>query len=190
MRMGIVVKKTVLILLADGFEEIEAVVCIDILRRAGLKTITASLNKRKMVCGSHNIEIKADLELRDFSGLPDVLILPGGSVGSKNLASSPKAADMIKQCRASGKIIAAICAAPVVVLSPLDILNNKKVTCYPDQKNKLSSAAVYVDKKVAVDGNIITSQGAGTAFDFALKIVEILKGVKTADMIKQAVILK
>lgn len=183
-------KKTALILLAEGFEEIEAVVCIDILRRAGLKTITASLDKRKLVCGSHNIEIQADLELRDFSGLPDVLILPGGSVGSKNLSLSPKVADIIKKCHTSGKIIAAICAAPAVVLSPLGILNNKKVTCYPDQKNKLNFAAVYVDKKVVVDGNIITGQSAGTAFHFALKIVEILKGVKTADMIKQAVILK
>lgn len=183
-------KKTILILLADGFEEIEAVICIDILRRAGLKTITASLNEGKMVCGCHGIEIQADLELRNFSVLPDVLILPGGTVGSKNLSRSRKVLDLIKKCVASGKIVAAICAAPAVVLSPTGILDNKKFTCYPDLKNKLSATAVYVDKKVVVDGNIITSQGAGTAFHFALKIAEILKGVKTADIIKQAVILK
>lgn len=180
-------KKTVLVLLADGFEEIEAVVCIDILRRAGLKTITASLNK-KSVRGSHNIEIQADLRLGDFPGLPDVLVLPGGSVGSKNLASSQKAAYIIKKCNDDGKIIAAICAAPAVVLFPLGILDGKKATCFPAEKNKLRHTAVYVDKTVVVDGNIITGQGAGTALQFALKIVEILKGAKTANTIKQAVI--
>lgn len=183
-------KKTVLILLADGFEEIEAVVCIDILRRAGLETITASLNKKRMVCGSHNIEIEADLKLSDFSGLPDALILPGGSVGTKNLSRSKKVLDLIEKCNEKGKIIAGICAAPAVVLSPLGILDNKKVTCYPELKNKLRSTTVYVDKKVVIDGNIITSQGVGTALYFALKLVEKLKGVKIADRIKQAIVFK
>jgi len=183
-------KKKVLILLADGFEEIEAVTCIDVLRRANLEVVTASISKRRMVCGAHSIKIQADMKVSDSSGLPHALVLPGGMPGAKNLSKSLSVINLIKKCHKAGKIIAAICASPAVVLVPAGVLTGKKATCYPEFEKDFDVETTYTHKKVVRDDNIITSQGPGTAFNFALKIVEALKGRKTAKMIKKRALIK
>jgi len=183
-------KKKVLILLADGFEEIEAVTCIDVLRRANLEVVTASISKRRMVCGAHSIKIQADMKVSDSSGLPHALVLPGGLPGAKSLSKSLSVTRLIKKCHKAGKIIAAICASPAVVLVPAGVLAGKKATCYPGLGKGFDVKTTYVDKKVVRDGNIITSQGPGTTFYFALKIVEALKGQKTVKMVKKHALVK
>lgn len=183
-------QKKVLVLLADGFEEIEAVTCIDVLRRADLKVVTASITNRGVVCGSHNVKIQAEARLCDFSGLPDALVLPGGMPGAENLARSLKVENLIKKCHKNKKIIAAICASPAIVLVPSEVLTGKRATCYPQFKKNLSAKTTYVDKKVVIDGHIITSQGPGTTFYFALKIVEALRGIKVAKAIKKRALVR
>lgn len=183
--IGVEMKKTVLILLADGFEEIEAVSCIDVLRRAGLDVVTASIGRDVIVCGSHSIKIQADMKFSQYKSLPEALVLPGGSRGAKNLAESIEAANLIKECHKNNKIIAAICASPAVVLLKSGILAGKKVTCFPDFKSDFDDKAVYLDEKVVADENIITSQGPGTALYFALRIVEELLGKEKRDAVQR-----
>ncbi|MFH1855704.1 MAG: DJ-1 family glyoxalase III [Candidatus Omnitrophota bacterium] len=182
-------RKKVWVLLADGFEEIEAVVCIDILRRAGLEVITVCVGKEKIVCGSQNVKIFADLNIEEVCVLPDALVVPGGTRGSENLANSKKVLNIVKDCYNKGKIVAAICAAPAIVLLPAGILEGKKVTSYPDYKEKFAGESIYADKDVVVDANIITSRGVGTVFAFAFKITEILQGKEVCKSVKEDVLL-
>lgn len=182
--------KKILILLAEGFEEIEAVTSIDILRRAKLDVIIASVNDANVVKGAHGISIKADIRLRDFEGLPDAIVLPGGMPGSENLANSAKVTELIKRTNLAGKIIAAICAAPAIVLAPTGILDGKKATCYPQCESSFGTRTTYIDREVVVDGNIITSRGPGTALQFALTIVKHLVGDEIADTVKQQCLIK
>ncbi len=172
-------KKRALIIVAEGFEEIEAVACIDILRRAGIKAIAAGLGKKE-VTGSHGIKMKPDISLDGAGDDFDALILPGGIPGADNLAASEKVNELIKKMNSSGKIVAAICASPAVVLAPSGILEGKKATCYPTLKKKLPAGVRYENKDTVVDSNIITSQGPATAISFALKITEHLAGSDTA----------
>ena len=183
-------KKKILVLLADGFEETEAVGCIDILRRADLKVITASIGQTQIVCGTHYIKIRADVKLCDFEGLPDVILLPGGMPGAENLAKSRKVINLIKEAYRNKKIIAAICASPAIVLIPAGVLDGKRATCYPQFKDNFGATATYIDKKVVVDGNIITSQGPGTAFYFALKIIKQLKGEEIVRRVKKRALIE
>jgi len=171
-------KKRVLVLLADGFEEIEAITSIDILRRAGLNVVVAGVGK-VLVKGSHDISVKADVEVGSYNRSPDAIVIPGGMPGALNLSASKKVNSLIVKAHKEGKVIAAICAAPGFVLAPAGILKGRKATCYPGCEDMLEDKAQFVDEKVVVDGNIITSKGPGTAFDFALKLVEVLVG-KTA----------
>ncbi len=182
-------RKRALIILADGFEEIEAVNAIDILRRAGIEVTTAGINGIK-VQGSHGITVIADKLLTSVVKENfDACILPGGSPGAKNLASSEKVNSIIKQMNKNGKIIAAICAAPAIALAPLGILQNKTATCYPGMQEKFSQETIYKEKAVVIDGNIITSRGPGTALPFALAIVEKLSGKKTCKKLKKTAII-
>ena len=171
-------KKKVLVLLAEGFEEIEAITTIDILRRAEMDVEVAGVGGA-LIKGAHGISVKTDSELGAGKSLPDALVLPGGMPGVNNLAASKQANDLVKEANKKGKLVAAICAAPSYVLAPTGILNGKKSTCYPGSEGLLKGKAEFVDKKVVVDGNIVTSKGPGTASDFALKIVEILAGEST-----------
>lgn len=177
-------RKRVLVLLADGFEEIEAITSIDILRRAGLGVILAGVGK-VTIKGSRDIVVKTDKEIDSYRGLPDAVVLPGGMPGVQNLAASKRANDLIKKAYKRGKIIAAICAAPSYVLAPTNILDGKRVTCYPGCENLLKNRAKFVDKRVVVDGNIITSRGPGTAFDFALALVEKLRGKSIKETVRK-----
>lgn len=182
-------KKKVLVLLADGFEETEAVGTIDILRRAGLDVEIAGVTSQ-IVRGSHGISIQTDLLLEHTSGLPDALILPGGMPGSTNLAASKKLNELLRQMNQEKKIIGAICAAPAVVLAPLGILNGRKATCFPGMEKAFPSSAVFSQDRVVVDSNLVTSRSAGTVFDFAFKLVEILVGQDRAQTLKEGMMVK
>ncbi|MBN1871098.1 MAG: DJ-1/PfpI family protein [Candidatus Omnitrophica bacterium] len=178
-------KKRVLIILAEGFEEIEAVTSIDIMRRAGLDVTIAGLGK-ELILGSRGLSVKADMPLDSYKGTPDAVVLPGGLKGVQNLAASDKVKDIIESVHKTGNIIAAICAAPAYVLAPMGLLNGKSATCYPSESDKVKDIAKYKDQNVVVDGNIITSKGPGTAFDFALKVVEVLRDGTVKENVRKA----
>ena len=175
--------------LADGFEEIEAVTIIDVLRRAGLNVITVSVTGNRMVKGSHNIAIKADflLEEVDYSK-GEMIILPGGMPGSKNLNEHEGLRSQIIDYQKCGKYLAAICAAPIV-FGNLGILQGKKVVCYPGYESHLVGAEVLSNPYI-VDNNIITGRGVGAALQFSLEIVRILKGEESAIQLRKAMLVE
>ncbi|MBN1821867.1 MAG: DJ-1/PfpI family protein [Prolixibacteraceae bacterium] len=179
--------KTVCVHLATGFEEIEAVSIIDILRRAGIPVKTISVTGNKEVIGSHEIPVIADklFEEIDYSEV-EMIILPGGMPGSKNLNAHEGLKQQIMNFHREGKPLGAICAAPMV-FGELGILNNLDVTCFPGFENHLHGA-IITEELLALSGNIITGKGAGVAIHFALKIVEMLKGKKLADSLKEKMI--
>lgn len=166
------------IILADGFEEIEAVTVIDLLRRAGITVTMYGLGKTQ-VRGGHDIAISCDDEFKNFEGTQDAIILPGGLAGAKNLAKSDRLRLLLSSMEKNGKLICAICAAPGVVLGKTGILKGRRFTCYPGFEDNVEGAD-FSDDPVVQDGNIITSRGPGTAALFALKIVEVLVGTDTA----------
>ncbi len=164
----------IIVPLAEGFEEIEAVTIVDVLRRAEIEVITAFLDKNPVI-GSHDIQVMADKNINDieFNDL-DGIILPGGMPGSENLKNSKTIIELIKKAYANNKLISAICAAPMV-LGHAGILQEKNATCFPGFEVELKGAK-HVKKPIVTDGNIITGSAAGSAFQFALEIVNRLKG--------------
>jgi protein deglycase len=165
----------ILVPLAVGFEEVEAVTVIDLLRRAGLTVTTASLRSQTTVKGAHGVEIQAETTLSDVKGrVFDAVVLPGGMPGTTNLAESPEIGNLIQKHAEKGFLVAAICAAPTV-LAKHGLLNGKKATCYPGCEGKMTGARVLAET-VVEDGNVITSRGPGTAIPFALKLIERLVG--------------
>ena len=171
--------------LADGFEEIEALAVVDILRRAQIKIDTISIDDNLQVRGSHNIKVISDLKISEFdSSNYEGFILPGGLPGTTNLENCKSVTDALINANEEGKYICAICAAPSV-LGKLGLLKDKKAICYPGYENTLTGADI-IPQKVVVCKNAITSKGAGTAHDFAFEIVKIFKGSKIAEDIKNA----
>ncbi len=164
----------VAILLADGFEEVEAITPADFLRRAGLDVRLVGITGRQ-VRGGHDITVTADTVLAELTQEPDALIVPGGGKGAENLAASTATLELIRAMHAKGKLIAAICAAPAVVLHKAGVLAGRRVTCYPGLETRLTGCS-FSEERVVADGNIITSRGAGTSAEFSLKIVERLAG--------------
>ncbi len=159
------------IFLANGFEEIEALATVDILRRAGIDTITVSISPSLQVKGAHGLEVTADMTLVDVKNdETDWLILPGGMPGATNLAECKPLCDMLTKHHTQKGHIAAICASPAVVLAPLGILEGKEATCYPGFEGALKNCKVGY-RPVVVDGNVITANGPATAIAFALAIV-------------------
>ena len=181
--------KTALVILAEGFEELEAIAPIDVLRRAGIRVTLAGVDSR-IVPSSREIGIHADALLKDIQDLPDAVILPGGLPGATNLSKSEEVSKLIKKMNAAGKLVAAICAAPAVVLAPLGILDGKKATCYPGCESDFAPTTVHSQERVVVDGNIITSQGPGTALEFALVIAARLAGQEMADTVRSKMLIK
>jgi 4-methyl-5(b-hydroxyethyl)-thiazole monophosphate biosynthesis len=167
----------VYILLADGFEEIEAVYPIDVLRRCGVEIKAVGLTK--YVTGSNGITLKSDVSIDDvgIENHIDMLILPGGP-GRTNLKESAPALALIRHCCESNIPIAAICGAPEI-LGELGFLDGKRATCYPGLEGNLGDVQ-YVDTPVVIDGDLITSQAAGTSMQFAFAIAEFLCGAKKA----------
>ncbi len=167
--------KKVLVPIADGAEEIEAVCLIDTLRRAGAEVTVASVDKLQ-VTASRGVKLVADALIADCTAQTyDCIALPGGMPGAEHLRDSVELIEMLKKQRAAGRLYAAICASPAVALHPHGLLEGVKATCYPGFRNKLDRAHAS-DERVVVDGNCVTSQGPGTAIEFALKLVELLFG--------------
>lgn len=165
--------------LADGFEEIEALTVVDVLRRAGIQISTVSINDTPVVTGAHGISVMADCLYTDVTNFnnADWLILPGGMPGSTNLAEFAPLCELLEAHAADGGNIAAICAAPAVVLAPLGILDKKDATCYPGfEEAARKKGAKMHDAPVIVDGNLITANGPASAMRFALTIVKQAAG--------------
>jgi len=190
--------KKAIVLLADGFEDVEAVTPIDYLRRAGIEVTTVSISESLTVTSKWGgIKMTANSTLTDIvkQGTDgyDAVIAPGGMPGSTNLAASKETGALIKKMAADGKLVCAICAAPALVLAPLGLLNGKKFTCYPGMEEKVTNAGCagckWSDNHVVTDGNIITSRGAGTAGLFAVTIIEKLLDKAAAQKIADAVLL-
>lgn len=176
--------------LADGFEEVEALCPLDILRRAGLEVTTVGVGGKDLIQGAHGIAVHADIPdvmYRDSD--PDMIILPGGMPGSTNLDASKTVDAALKVASRKGAFLCAICAAPLV-LGKRGYLEGKNAVCYPGFEQYLSGAAVATDKGVVRDGNIITAKGMGVAFDFGLELVRALKDDATAESIKASVFAK
>ncbi len=175
----------VYVFLAEGFEELEALAPVDILRRGGVDVKTAGI-MGKTVTGAHGIPVTADiniLEITDFSEI-EAVILPGGMPGTVNLEKDETLSGIIDYCYENGKILSAICAAPSI-LGHKGILKGKKATCFDGFQKDLTGAEV-LNVPVLRDGNIITAFGAGAAFQFGFKILEALKGTEKSENIRKS----
>ena len=176
----------VLTLLAPGFEEIEAITVIDLLRRAGIKVTIAGLEKES-VTGSHDITVKTDRYYREIDpDMYDALFLPGGQPGTNNLKREPVILKWVSDFYASGRLVTAICAAPTVLLET-GIIKGKRVTSYPGEKEKFNQST-YLEEPVVEDGTIITSRGVGTAIPFALHLVSRLKDQETSGILAKRIV--
>ncbi len=178
---------TVYVLLADGFEECEAIAPTDILRRAGAEVKTASISQSLDVAGAHGINVKADM-LADEIQPSDIqmLILPGGGEGTRRLGESPKVLSLIQYCADSGIYIGAICAAPSI-LGKMGLLAGRRAVCYPSFQPTLTDA-VITRTKVERDDIYITGLGAGAAYDFGFALVEALYGTEASDSLKTSML--
>jgi 4-methyl-5(b-hydroxyethyl)-thiazole monophosphate biosynthesis len=190
--------KKALLLLAQGFEEVEAVTPVDYLRRAGLEVITAAVGESPEVTGAHGIPVRADAVLAELAakagGLPglcrdlDAALLPGGMPSASNLAASADVSALLGAMARDGKTIAAICASPALVLAPLGLLRGRRFTCYPGMEQGLEGA-LWSEEPVVTDGNLITSRGAGTAAAFAVALINRLAGEAAGTKLARAVLL-
>lgn len=177
----------VYVFLADGLEEIEGLTVVDLLRRAGVEVCMVSVTGKRMVTGAHKIEIGADglFEEMNFADA-DILVLPGGMPGTKNLGAHEGLSRLLKEANEKKTGIAAICAAPSV-LGDMGLLAGKLATCYPGFEERLVGASVS-DAAVITDGNITTSRGMGTAIDFGLALVKRLCGEEKAENLAKSII--
>ncbi len=176
--------------LADGFEEVEALCPLDILRRAGLEVTTVGVGGKDTVQGAHGITVHADIpDILYRDSAPDMIILPGGMPGSSNLDGSRIVDSALRAASRQGKYLAAICAAPLV-LGKRGYLNGKRAVCFPGFEEYLDGAFVDTESTVIRDGNVITAKGMGAAFDFGLELVKCFKDDGTAEKIKASVFAK
>ncbi len=179
--------KKVSVLLADGFEEIEALTVVDLLRRAQIYVDTVSMNEEYIVRGSHGIPVQTEDLFDEVNFVEfDMIVLPGGMPGTTNLNGHSGVRRVVTDFAQEGKYVAAICAAPTI-LGSLGLLKGKHVTCYPAMEKEIQGA-VLTGLPVVVDGNIITSQGVGTAIEFALKLIAILVGNEKAQEIADSIV--
>jgi len=180
--------KTVLVPVADGTEEIEAVSTIDVLRRAGASVTVASVGELQ-ITASRGVRIVADCRIADcVDKTYDAIVLPGGIPGAEHLRDSKDLLGMLRHQKQEGRVIAAICAAPAVILAHHGLIDSEKVTCHPFFTSQLAPHEA-VDHPVVVDGACITSRGAGTAVQFALKLVEVLYGRDKAHEVAAAMVM-
>jgi protein deglycase len=183
------VTKKVLIILADGFEEIEAVVPIDVLKRAELDVTIAGLGQ-KLVTGAHGLKVETDVVLHNYDDLPDCIVLPGGMPGSKHLQASKEVKEIVQKMDEQKKLVTAICASPALTLASAGVLAGRKATCYPGFENNFTKETTFLEDRVVVDQHIITSRGPGSAMEYALKLVEQLAGGEKAAVLKKALLVK
>lgn len=176
----------VYVLLAPGFEEVEALAPVDMLRRANIETATVSITGEP-VPGSHNITVTADLTLEQVDlDKMEMVVLPGGGPGYKNLGAEPRVEQLVREAVRRDAWVAAICAAPTL-LGRWGLLAGKKAVCYPGMEEGLTGAQAQMDQGVVVDGKVITGRAAGSATDFGLSLVAALKGQEEADKVRHAI---
>lgn len=176
------------VFLAEGFEEIEAVAPIDIFRRAAIEVITVSVTGNKLVTGAHAIPVLADVLFEDVAfAADDFLFLPGGMPGTTNLGNHEGLRELIHEKYAQGGNLAAICAAPSI-LGKMNILDGKEAICYPGFESALKGAQLS-EHKIVQAGNVFTAKAAGVAIEFALRIVESVKGADVAKSIREGIFL-
>ncbi len=179
--------KKAVMLFAEGFEEVEALMTVDILMRGGVDVRLASITEEMEVSGSHGIRIGMDVAMDqvDF-GEQDAVLIPGGMPGTLNLGNSPKVTGVLTKMNETGKIVGAICAAPSV-LGQCGILKGKKATCYPGFEDKLTGAE-FINEKVVVDGNVVTSRGLGTSMEFGFALLELLVSKEKAEEVRGQIV--
>lgn len=176
----------IMVPLADGFEEIEAVTVIDVMRRAGLDVETVGVPS-SLITGANGVKIMADRKINEIKGAGyNAIVFPGGNRGVETLMKSPTLMELMKEMNAKGQVIGAICAAPLI-LAEHGILDEKRATIYPGMEKKLSYPR---GNKVVVDDNIITSQAPGTAMDFALMVVRKLLGEDAVSKLKHELVVE
>jgi len=181
--------KRVNIYLAEGFEEIEAISVVDTLRRAEIDAKMISITGKKIVTGAHGIAVAADEIFENTDNMkPDMIVLPGGMPGTRYLGEHKGLRKIIMDFAEKGRPIAAICAAPSI-LGNLGLLDNKEAVCYPGFEETLKGAVIGKDI-ISQGGNFITSKGPGTAIYFALRLVELLKDKKTAEELREGMIVQ
>lgn len=179
----------VYLFLATGFEELEAVATIDVLRRAEIELTTVSVTDEHVVLGAHNVPLIADKLFSEVNCVgAQMLILPGGMPGTLNLGEHQGLTQLLREHNKRGGKIAAICAAPSI-LGKMHILRNQQAVCYPGFEEQLEEAFI-AKENVVLSGNIITSRGPGFAMDFGLKIVEVLKGIEFAKQVAAGMLIK
>ena len=174
--------KNIIVFLATGFEEIEAITPIDVWRRAGFNVLTVSIQDQLEVIGAHNIVVKADILFEEINSEVDVVLLPGGMPGTLNLQKHEGLQSYLKQQYSANKLMTAICAAPTVY-GQNGILKGKNATCFPGFENDLNGAN-FTGNSVEIDENIVTGKGAGVALEFALKVVATLLTKDEANALK------
>ena len=177
----------VYVFLADGFEDVEALIPVDVLRRGGVEVVTVSTTEFPLVESAHGVNIEADIQFEqsDYSDA-DLLMLPGGMPGASNLFAHEGVCKAVLAQVAAGKRVSAICAAPAVVLAPLGVLEGKKATCYPGFEQALKDGdAQYTGDLVTVDGNITTGEGPAAAFPYAYELLAQLVDKQTSDQIAE-----
>ena len=175
--------------IADGFEEVEGLTSVDLLRRAGIEVKMVSVMGRKNIEGAHGIRLETDLlleDLEDSGPLADMMVLPGGLPGTNYLRESALLAGLLKAQYAAGRYVAAICAAPSV-LAGLSFLKGRRATSYPGCLDDYE-VGEYCQEPVVTDGHVITSRGVGTAIPFALTLIEKLEGAGKADQIASSIL--
>jgi len=185
--------KTALVIIADGSEEMEAVISINVLRRANVKVTVALVGGTNgvAVC-SREVKVVADCSLEEAlaAGSYDAVVLPGGLNGAKTFAADPTVKELLAKQYSAGKIIALICASPALVLPAAGVAEGKKVTCYPALHTQLGDNYKYIsDQPVVIDGNLVTSQGPATAFKFGLAVARELVGEQVAEQVGKAMLL-
>lgn len=185
--------KKAIVLLAEGFEEVEAVTPVDYLRRAGVEVTVAAIGENLTVKGARaGLQILAETALAQLvkkgTAIWDAVIVPGGMPGAANLAACQNTCALLKDMAAAGKLICAICASPAVVLAPLGLLSGRNFTCSPGMEEKVTDA-FWSCERVVVDGNIITSRAAGTAGEFSIAIIKALLGEETGKKTAESVLL-
>lgn len=179
--------KRVVVVLAEGFEEIEATTPIDVLRRAGLEVTVAGLSGTS-VRGAHGITVGCDATLAALGFVPDAIVLPGGLPGAENLGASPAVKALTLKVRDAGGLCAAICAAPALTFAHYGLLDGKRATCYPSFERHFGPGVRHSEERVVVDGRIVTSRGPGTALEFSLKLAELLAGADTAKTLSEGML--
>ncbi|KXB33393.1 DJ-1 family protein [Bacteroidales bacterium KA00251] len=185
-------KEIALVFLATGFEDIEAIAQVDILRRAGIAVKTVSVEKQLQVISAHNVSVKADMLIDDLAedAAPLAIILPGGLPGASNLFASKKLMNLIKKQNEAKRWIAAICASPGVVLAPSGVLNDRKATAYPSFEKHFDKSTSYISEGVVLDGHIITAQGPAFSIPFGLTIAKAIKGEAVAKEVANGMLVR